>query len=141
MLKIFLAAAIVTGTALLPAVASADPARDAILAGYLTQAKAEDPAFTDFSAERGQAFYLATQTGGKPDTTACQACHGADPRVAGKNVKTGKVIEPMAVSANPKRFTVAEDIEKWFGRNCKDVLGRACTAAEKGDYVTFLVSQ
>jgi hypothetical protein len=47
----------------------------------------------------------------------------------------------MAVSTNPVRFTDAKDVEKRFGRDCKNVLGRACTAREKGDFITFLASQ
>ena len=33
------------------------------------------------------------------------------------------------------------DVEKWFKRNCKQVLGRECTPAEKGDFITFMMSQ
>jgi hypothetical protein len=47
----------------------------------------------------------------------------------------------MAVSANAARFTDARDVEKRFSRDCKNVLGRACTAAEKGDFITFLASR
>ena len=47
----------------------------------------------------------------------------------------------MAVSANPKRYTNKADVEKWFKRNCKQVLGRECTPAEKGDFITFMMSQ
>jgi hypothetical protein len=31
-------------------------------------------------------------------------------------------------------------VEKWFKRNCNDVAGRACTALEKGDVLTYLLS-
>jgi len=44
----------------------------------------------------------------------------------------------MAVSANPARFTDPGEVEKHFARDCKNVLERACTAEEKGDFVTFL---
>jgi hypothetical protein len=50
------------------------------------------------------------------------------------------VIEPMATIANPQRFTDSAKVEKWFGRNCKDVLERVCTAQEKGDYILYLIS-
>ncbi len=126
--------------ALAPAV-RADPARDAILSGLAAQAKQADPAFAGFSAERGQALYRGQHSTGDPKVTACASCHGEDPRAAGQNVKTGKPIGPMAVSANPKRFTSQADVEKWFRRNCKDVLGRDCTAVEKGDFVTFMAGQ
>jgi hypothetical protein len=50
------------------------------------------------------------------------------------------VIEAMAPSVNPQRLTDAAKVEKWFGRNCKDVLERNCTAQEKGDYIQYLLS-
>ncbi|MBL8573932.1 MAG: DUF1924 domain-containing protein [Hyphomicrobiaceae bacterium] len=89
------------------------------------------------SAERGRAFFTATHTGGKPDTPTCTACHGTDLKAAGKT-RAGKPIDPMAVSANPRRLTDLAETEKWFGRNCDSVLGRACTPAEKADVVAYL---
>ena len=47
----------------------------------------------------------------------------------------------MAVSASPKRYTDLEKAEKWFGRNCGNVLGRPCTLVEKGDFITFMMTQ
>ena len=58
----------------------------------------------------------------------------------GKHVKTGKEIAPLAPAANPQRFADAAKAEKWFNRNCNDVLGRACTASEKGDVLAYLMS-
>jgi hypothetical protein len=52
--------------------------------------------------------------------------------------RAGKAIEPMAVSANPKRFTDPAKVTKWFLRNCGTVLGRECTAVEKGNVLTYL---
>jgi hypothetical protein len=46
----------------------------------------------------------------------------------------------MAPSVNPARFTNTSKVEKWFKRNCKDVLNRECTAQEKGDVITYLMS-
>lgn len=122
-------------------IARAEPARDAILTGLSAQAKAEDAAFSGFSAERGEALFRTRQTTGDPTSNACTVCHGSDPKQPGENVKTGKVIEPMAVSINPARYTNADDVEKWFRRNCKEVLGRECTALEKGDFITFMATR
>ncbi len=119
----------------------AEPARDAILADYLARARAADPAFAGFSAARGETLFSAKHGGGAPETPSCTACHGTDPRRPGENVKTKKAIEPMAVSANPKRYTGLAEAEKWFKRNCKQVLGRECTPLEKGDFVTFMTSR
>ena len=117
-----------------------DPARDTILAKLTEEAKAADPAFAGFSAERGQAFFLAKQSGGSAESPSCSSCHTTDPKAAGKT-RAGKVIEPMAVSVNPARYTDAEKVAKWFDRNCNTVLGRACAAQEKGDFLTFMIGQ
>ncbi len=121
-----------------PAQAGGAPERDAILAAYARQATAETPGFGGFSAERGRALYLEPHAGGKPETNACAACHTTDPKAQGRHATTGRGILPMAVSANPARFTDAADVEKRFSRDCPTVLGRACTAAEKGDFITWL---
>ncbi len=114
--------------------ANADPARDAILKDYASVA-----GVASFSADAGKALFQANHTGGKPDTPSCTTCHTADPRQPGKS-RVGKPIEPMAVSANPSRFTDAAKVEKWFRRNCTSVLGRECTAEEKGNIITYLSS-
>lgn len=135
-IKLSLVAAAVT---LLPALALAGgAARDAILQGYAEAAAAEDPSFSGFSAERGQSLYFGPHQGGNPETSACAACHTDDPAAAGRHRKTGRAIEPMAVSVNPDRFTDSAEVEKQFGRDCQNVLGRACTAREKGDFILFL---
>lgn len=73
---------------------------------------------------------------GKPDTPACTTCHGLHPRSSG-NTLTGKLIEPVALSASPGRYADPAKVEKWFKRNCNEVLGRACTPLEKGDWLDF----
>lgn len=108
--------------------------RDALLARYASEAGG-----ATFSPARGEAFFHATHSGGKPDTPSCTTCHTADPRAQGRT-RAGKTIEPMAVSANPARFTDPAKVEKWFRRNCNSVLGRECTAAEKGDFIAWLSS-
>jgi hypothetical protein len=70
---------------------------------------------------------------------SCSTCHTSDPRNQGKT-RANKVIEAMAPSVNPQRFTDVAKVEKWFGRNCKDVLERTCTSQEKGDYMQYLLS-
>jgi Domain of unknown function (DUF1924) len=133
-------AVMVSVIGLLAGPASSDPRRDAILADLLAQAKKDGPGFTAFSAERGAAFYKATHQGGKPDTASCASCHGSSPHEKG-TTRAGKDIAPMAVSKSPARYTDKDNVEKWFGRNCNDVLGRACTAREKGDFITYMAGQ
>jgi len=122
------------------AAAFADPRRDAILADLLAQAQQAEPGFAGFSAERGAALYQAAHTGGKQGTGSCTACHGTSPQDTGQT-RAGKAIEPMAVSKNPARYTDKANVEKWFTRNCQDVLGRACSAREKGDFLTYMLGQ
>ena len=90
---------------------------------------------------RREALFRTEWAGGDPRTPSCTACHTADPKNPGRNAKTGRPIDPVAVSVNPDRFTDSADVEKQFGRDCKSVLGRACTAVEKGDYITFMAEQ
>jgi hypothetical protein len=91
--------------------------------------------FTGFSAERGAAFFRTKGT-----DWSCTTCHTADPRKPGRHTVTGKAIEPMAPAVNPARLTDVAKVEKWFKRNCRDVLDRECTAQEKGDVITYLRS-
>ena len=117
--------------------ASANPARDAILAALASQAKQADPAFAGFSADRGSTLWHSTHTEGKIDTPSCTTCHTKDATAQGMT-RAQKPIAPMAVSKTPDRFTDPEKIDKWFTRNCQSVLARACTPVEKGDVITYL---
>jgi len=105
------------------------------VAAWTVLAKTAEPGFSP-SAERGRAFY-AKQVGHHTDMNSCTACHTANPAQAGKHVVTSKPIAPMSPGVNPERFTDAAKTEKWFKRNCNDVLGRVCTPAEKADLVTY----
>jgi cytochrome c553 len=114
--------------------------RDDILRSLDSAARAADPAFTGFSAARGQTLHTQAFAGGKADTPACTACHGATPRSSGRT-PAGKAVEPMALSLSPSRYSDAAKVDKWFTRNCRDVLGRECTPREKGDWLSFMFSQ
>ena len=107
---------------------------------YACTAKASNPAFSGFSAARGKVLHNQAFSGGKPDTPSCTSCHGNDTRGAGRN-PAGKAIDPMALSASPSRYTDPTKVEKWFKRNCNEVLGRECTPLEKGDWLSFMISQ
>lgn len=117
-----------------------DAAQAGIYRAYEDQARSADPAFSGFDAKRGEAFFQGKHSGGKPDTPSCTSCHTSNLKQPGET-RAGKRIEPMAASVNPKRFTDAADVAKWFKRNCGDVLGRECTAQEKGDVLAYLLSQ
>jgi uncharacterized membrane protein len=100
------------------------------IAGYVAQSG--QPAV----AARGQEFF--TSKHGKD--WSCSSCHTAHPTVDGKHASTGKVIAPMAPAFHPQRFTDAAKTEKWFRRNCNDVVGRECSAGEKADVLSWLAS-
>jgi cytochrome c553 len=121
------------------AVSIAGPRED-LINQYAAAAKASNPAFAGFSVARGELLHKTEFAGGKPATRSCVACHANDPRGAG-NTPLGKAIEPMAVSASPSRYLDSAKVDKWFKRNCNDVLGRECTPIEKGDWLTFVISR
>ena len=92
-----------------------------------------------FSALRGEARWR--QANADNQGRSCVDCHGEDLRQAGRHAKTGKTIEPMAPSVNANRLSDTAKTEKWFTRNCKWTLGRACTPQEKGDFLLYLQQQ
>ncbi len=124
----------------LPAFGSALAAPGDLLQSYAAQAKQANPQFQAFSASRGEQFFHAKRIHGDGKNVSCAACHTDNPKSAGKNEKTAKEILPLAPVANPERLTDPAKVEKWFKRNCQDVLERACTAQEKGDFLAYLLS-
>jgi len=88
------------------------------------------------SADRGKLFFTAKHGG----EWGCGSCHHAPPTTEGKHATTGKAIAPLAPGFNPKAFTDSAKVDKWFRRNCKDVLSRECTAPEKADVMAYLLS-
>ena len=116
------------------AAAHADAVSD-LQSTYRAQAKA------DFSVPAGQRMWTRGFQAPDGRQRRCSDCHTQNLRQPGKHVRTGKVISPMAPSINAQRLTDPVKIEKWFTRNCKWTLGRACTAQEKGDFLSFINSQ
>jgi len=94
------------------------------------------PGFTGFSAQRGRQFFTSRHG----NDWSCASCHSENPLAPGRHAKTGKDISALAPSATPQRFTDIAKVEKWFNRNCSDVLNRVCTAQEKGDVLEYLIS-
>jgi len=92
-----------------------------------------------FSAAAGEVLWNKGFVDAKKgDKRSCTTCHTTDLKQTGKHARTGKAIEPMAPSVNPKRLTKVKKIKKWFVRNCKWTLGRECTVQEKGDVLAFI---
>lgn len=89
------------------------------------------------SAKRGEALFRQ-QAGHNDKMPSCMACHTSNPANNGQHAITGKTIKPLALVANPERFSDPAKVEKWFGRNCREVLGRECSAGEKADFIAFM---
>ncbi len=110
-----------------------------LLSAYADRAKSENPSFTGFDAARGKALYFTEhETPNGP--TSCASCHSMDPRSPGRT-PVGKRLDPLAPAITPDRFSDRAKADKWFDRNCTQVLGRRCTALERGDFITFVSNQ
>jgi hypothetical protein len=102
----------------------------ALLDAYRAQAGAAP------DVQRGQQFFTSRHG----HDWSCSSCHGVVPTQAGKHASTGKAIGALAPAFNPERFTDPAKVEKWFRRNCNDVVGRECTSAEKADVLAWLMT-
>jgi len=100
-----------------------------LLMGYEASSGKSPPA-------RGEQFFNAKH--GKE--WSCASCHENPPNHDTKHIVTGKVIKPLSPNANPERFIDQTKADKWFKRNCNDVLARECTAQEKADVLAWLMT-
>lgn len=100
-----------------------------LLRGYEAQSGKASPA-------RGEQFFNIKH--GKE--WSCATCHENPPNHDTRHIVTGKVIKPMSPNVNPDRFIDQTKVEKWFKRNCGDVLGTECTAQEKADVLAWLMT-
>jgi mono/diheme cytochrome c family protein len=126
--------AIVAGLFVVSGAASGETPEQ-IAQAYEAASTQQSTPFSGFSSVRGKAFFQATH--GRE--WSCASCHTADPSGMGRHARTGKSIAPLAPAANAERFTDFDRVEKWFRRNCNDVLGRPCTPQEKGDVLAYLI--
>ena len=88
------------------------------------------------SSSRGEQFFNAKH--GKE--WSCATCHETPPNHDTKHIVTGKVIKALSPLSNPARFNDLAKVEKWFKRNCNDVLARECSAQEKADVLSWLMT-
>ena len=161
MLRSVTAAAIVSACGLFFAAASRAESPEDVLAVYADKARAQDPSFSGFSAERGEAFYREPHAIKGAGVWSCSSCHLKDARYSVLAHRTDipcrachvindwehpdpkhakkRHIEPFAPSANPKRLTDAERVESFLKLNCTLLLKRECTTLEKGDVITYLI--
>jgi hypothetical protein len=129
------AIAILTALCVTSAAQAATPAE--LLAGYRAQAVQLAAGFQP-SFQRGAEFH-ARRFGVSAKLASCASCHTDNPAQAGRHVVTDKAIKPLAPSANAERFSDPAKVEKWFKRNCTEVVGRECSVAEKADFIAFVI--
>lgn len=85
--------------------------------------------------ERGRTFFTSRHGG----DWSCASCHGNPPTAPARHASTGKAIAPLAPAFHAARFTDTAKADKWFRRNCNDVLKRECSAGEKADMLAWLL--
>ncbi len=78
-------------------------------------------------AAKGQAFFK--QRHGVE--WLCTSCHEQPPTREAKHAATGKKIGALPPAFYAKRLSDSAKVDKWFKRNCKDILSRGCMPAEK----------
>lgn len=99
-------------------------------------AELEASSQTKGNVEQGRIFFTSAHT----NEWSCATCHGAPPTQFGEHASTGKRIAPLAPAFNPEAFTSTRRSDKWFRRNCNDVLDRSCSDQEKANVLAYLLS-
>lgn len=87
-------------------------------------------------AEAGRLFFINKHG----NDWSCATCHGTPPIKDGEHASTGKRLAPLAPAYNAKAFTSLRRTNKWFRRNCNDVLERTCSDEEKVNVLAYLIS-
>ena len=105
---------------------------------YTGIAKTINPDFKP-SVEEGKAFYNR-KVGYKGKQVSCASCHTANPADNGKNFVTHKRIRPLSPAVNPQRFSDLDKVEEKFVQHCNDITGSDCTAQDKVNYITYLIT-
>jgi len=103
--------------------------------------KQKNPSFSGFSVKRSEEIFTSKHIGKRGKEISCVSCHTSNFSQKGKNMFTGKIIEPLSPFANPKRLSKEKTIKKWLRRNFKDVYKREGTAQEKGDVLKYIISK
>lgn len=130
----------ISGMMLLPLAYSHSALATTVVDELLTEYRAAGA--TKFSAQAGNTLWLQEfQDAQSGKMRQCATCHTDNLRSQGKHARTGKPIEPLAPSVNPKSLTDIKKIRKWLTRNCKWTIGRECTPQEKGNVLTFIQAQ
>lgn len=136
--KLIVALLLAAGTISLNAQADVDTAK-AFAKKYAVVAKNINPDFKGFIPELGHNFFKREFTL-KGKQISCSSCHTDNPANPGKHIVTGKSIKPLSPVVEKTRFSSIEKVEEKFVEHCNEILGRDCTAQEKGNYIAYLLT-
>ena len=108
---------------------------------YTTIAKSVNADFAGPSATEGKLFFNRKIKTAAGKAQACASCHTANPADEGKHAVTGRAIRPLSPAVNFKRFSDIYKVEEQFTEHCNDIIGNDCTAAEKTNFITYLMTE
>lgn len=122
--------------------ANADSANAEKLAmKYYRIAHSINPEYKAPSAAEGKLFFNRNFKMPNGKEVACASCHTTNPADEGKHIVTGKAIRPLSPAVNKNRFTDLDKVEDKFVEHCNDILGSDCTAAEKSNFIAYLMTE
>ena len=108
---------------------------------YNTQAKSANAEYVGPTVTDGKMFFNRKFKQANGKEMSCSSCHTVNPADNGKHAVTGKVIKPLSPVVNEKRFADFEKVEAKFTQHCVEIIGSDCTAAEKANYITYVLSE
>ncbi|MES2181063.1 MAG: DUF1924 domain-containing protein [Pseudomonadota bacterium] len=108
---------------------------------YALFAKQANPEYSSPSAVDGKFFFNRKIKLANGKEAACASCHTQNPADEGKHMVTGKPIKPLSPMVNYKRFSDVDKVEEQFTLHCNDIIGSDCTAAEKANYIAYLLTE
>jgi cytochrome c peroxidase len=135
----YVVAALLAGASL-AANADADNA-EKLAKKYTTIAKTVNASFDAPSSMDGKIFFNRKIKAPNGKEVACASCHTSNPANTGKNIVTGRSIAPLSPLVNAKRFSDLEKVEDKFTEHCNDIIGADCTAAEKANFIAYLLTE
>lgn len=113
---------------------------EALTKKYVGIAQTVNPDFVS-SVTEGKMFFNRKFKLKNGKEAACASCHTTNPADTGKNIITGKAIAPLSPAVNNKRFKNLDKVEEKFTEHCNEILGTDCTAAEKANYIIYLLTE
>ncbi len=113
---------------------------EALTKKYIGIAQTVNPEFVS-SVTEGKMFFNRKIKMPNGKEMACASCHTTNPANPGKHALTGKSIEPLSPAVNNKRFKDIEKVEEKFTEHCNEIIGADCTAAEKANYIIYLLTE